>query len=61
MIKTPRSGVQSDPFEASPNDPDKSYHDSEVFAWLQCAGAFFLFFNSWGLVNTFGNSVPIRT
>jgi hypothetical protein len=23
-------------------------------AWLQVAGAFFLFFNSWGVVNTFG-------
>ncbi|KAL4780273.1 MFS general substrate transporter [Aspergillus varians] len=23
-------------------------------AWLQVAGAFFLFFNSWGIVNTFG-------
>ncbi|KAH6675788.1 MFS monocarboxylate transporter-like protein [Halenospora varia] len=23
-------------------------------AWLQCAGAFFLFLNSWGLINTFG-------
>ncbi|KAJ5569671.1 uncharacterized protein N7459_009101 [Penicillium hispanicum] len=25
-----------------------------VVAWLQVAGAFFLFFNSWGVVNTFG-------
>ncbi|KAJ5670773.1 uncharacterized protein N7477_006136 [Penicillium maclennaniae] len=25
-----------------------------LVAWLQVAGAFFLFFNSWGIVNTFG-------
>ncbi|KAF2869474.1 major facilitator superfamily domain-containing protein [Massariosphaeria phaeospora] len=28
--------------------------DGGAVAWLQCAGAFCLFFNSWGLVNTFG-------
>lgn len=28
--------------------------DGGPIAWLQCAGAFCLFFNSWGLVNTFG-------
>ena len=26
-----------------------------VRAWLQVVGAFFLFFNSWGIVNTFGS------
>ena len=30
--------------------------DGGAFAWLQCGGSFFLFFNSWGLVNTFGTS-----
>ena len=25
-----------------------------VVAWVQCAGSFFLFFNCWGVVNTFG-------
>lgn len=29
--------------------------DGGAVAWLQCAGAFCLFFNSWGLVNTFGS------
>lgn len=27
-----------------------------VQAWLQVLSAFFMFFNSWGLVNTFGQS-----
>ncbi|KAF2644728.1 MFS general substrate transporter [Massarina eburnea CBS 473.64] len=29
--------------------------DGGVMAWLQVLGAFFLFFNSWGIVNTFGS------
>ena len=28
--------------------------DGGYFAWLQCAGSFCLFLNSWGLVNSFG-------
>ncbi|KAL5335189.1 hypothetical protein BJX70DRAFT_375748 [Aspergillus crustosus] len=28
--------------------------DGGLTAWLQVAGAFFLFFNSWGIINTFG-------
>ena len=36
------------------NGPPNAWHDGGGIAWLQCAGAFFLFFNSWGLVNTFG-------
>ena len=30
--------------------------DGGLLAWTQCVGSFFLFFNSWGLVNTFGES-----
>ena len=26
-------------------------------AWLQCAGSFFLFFNCWGVVNSFGGTL----
>ena len=33
--------------------------DGGAFAWLQCAAAFFLFFNSWGLVNMFGKLLAI--
>lgn len=29
---------------------------SNFTACLQCLGAFFLFFNSWGVVNAFGKS-----
>lgn len=30
-------------------------------AWLQVLASFFLFFNSWGIVNTFGKSSPLST
>lgn len=38
--------------ESAPPPPMTSKEGA--FAWLQCAGAFCLFFNSWGLVNAFG-------
>lgn len=28
--------------------------DGGFLAWIQCAGAFILFLNSWGIVNMFG-------
>ena len=31
--------------------------DGVSTAWLQCAGAFVLFFNSWGIINTYGTGV----
>lgn len=42
---TPTSQSQPKPVEGL---------DERLIAWIQCAGAFFLFFNSWGVVNTFG-------
>ena len=39
---------------ASPTTAETHLRDGGAFAWLQCAGAFLLFFNSWGLVNAFG-------
>ncbi|KAH7138956.1 major facilitator superfamily domain-containing protein [Dendryphion nanum] len=33
----------------------ESIPDGGVTAWLQVLGAFFLFFNSWGVVNSFGS------
>ncbi|KAF2866011.1 major facilitator superfamily domain-containing protein [Massariosphaeria phaeospora] len=33
----------------------KSIPDGGLQAWLQVLGAFFLFFNSWGIINTFGS------
>ena len=32
----------------------KSIPDDGLKAWMQCACAFFLFFNSWGIVVSFG-------
>ncbi|KAF2115827.1 major facilitator superfamily domain-containing protein [Lophiotrema nucula] len=32
-----------------------SIPDGGLWAWLQVLGAFFLFFNSWGVINTFGS------
>ena len=31
-----------------------SPNDNRSIAWLQCIGSFFLFFNCWGTVNSFG-------
>ncbi|GKZ36373.1 hypothetical protein AbraIFM66950_007408 [Aspergillus brasiliensis] len=41
--------VDHDPAPLRPPPPDGG-----IAAWLQVAGAFFLFFNSWGIINTFG-------
>ena len=35
--------------------------DGGFLAWLQCAGSFFLFFSSWGIVNSFGWSSSPRS
>ncbi|KAJ5093147.1 hypothetical protein N7456_009008 [Penicillium angulare] len=45
---SPDSGAEKQP--ATPPPPP----NGGVVAWLQVIGAFFLFFNSWGVVNTFG-------
>ena len=37
-----------------PSTPTSEIPNGGVFAWIQCAGLFFLFFNCWGVVNTFG-------
>jgi len=43
--------IESNPVAPPPSDiPNGGF-----VAWLQCANAFFLFFNSWGIVNTYGN------
>ena len=38
----------------TPDANSPSVPDGGFLAWLQCAGSFLLFFNSWGIVNTFG-------
>lgn len=40
------------PLTDKPVPPDVP--DGGFVAWIQCAGAFILFQNSWGIVNTFG-------
>ncbi|KAJ6141377.1 hypothetical protein N7470_009767 [Penicillium chermesinum] len=49
---SPESGAEKQAVEqpAAPPSPP----NGGVVAWLQVVGAFFLFFNSWGVVNTFG-------
>ena len=37
-----------------PSNPTSEIPNGGVLAWIQCAGSFFLFFNCWGVVNTFG-------
>ncbi|KAM0794207.1 major facilitator superfamily domain-containing protein [Usnea florida] len=39
--------------EKTPSSPPV-FPDGGFVAWLQCAGSFFMFFNCWGLVNSFG-------
>ena len=41
--------------ENTPSSPPV-FPDGGFVAWLQCAGSFFMFFNCWGLVNSFGES-----
>ncbi|KAI9372795.1 major facilitator superfamily domain-containing protein [Aspergillus egyptiacus] len=43
--------VPTQPAEEKPDDP---VFDTGFKAWLQVFGSFFLFFNSWGVVNTWG-------
>ena len=37
-----------------PSGTPSDIPDGGLVAWLQCVGSFILFFNSWGIVNTFG-------
>lgn len=54
MKDDPQVDVHDNAHVSFSKNLDNSRRGNEAFAWLQCAGAFFLFFNSWGLVNTFG-------
>ncbi len=40
--------------KAASHPAPPSFPDGGFTAWLQCAGSFFMFFNSWGVVNSFG-------
>lgn len=48
------STPSSPPSQAAPTASSSDIPDGGITAWLQVIGAFFLFFNSWGIVNTFG-------
>ena len=45
----------------TPTDSSPKGLDGGLVAWTQCAGSFFLFFNGWGIVNTFGPWVQTLT
>lgn len=45
----------------APNPTSPSLTDGGLTGWLQCLGAFFLFFNSWGIVNTFGKCLCLTS
>ncbi|KAG0646092.1 Aspyridones efflux apdF [Hyphodiscus hymeniophilus] len=45
-----REGIAS----VVPKDPNHDIPNGGSKAWLQVLGSFFLFFNSWGIINTFG-------
>ncbi|KAL7954893.1 putative MFS monocarboxylate transporter [Trichoderma compactum] len=42
------------PLTTDKQPPSELDFDTGIKAWLQVLGAFFLWFNSWGLINTFG-------
>ncbi|KIW20131.1 hypothetical protein PV08_00706 [Exophiala spinifera] len=42
------------PANLTPEKGDEPPPNGGVLAWMQVAGAFFLYFNSWGTLNTFG-------
>ncbi|KAI9757034.1 MAG: hypothetical protein M4579_003603 [Chaenotheca gracillima] len=53
----PQSGGASAPIAekaADPANPPSEIPNGGFRAWLQCAAAFVLFFNCWGIINTFG-------
>ena len=64
------ASTESNPSESSteeksipdvlPSNPTSEIPDGGVVAWVQCAGSFFLFFNCWGVVNTFGKYIVGR-
>ncbi|KAI0314322.1 MFS general substrate transporter [Amylostereum chailletii] len=49
---TPTDEASSAP--VPPPAPTSDIPDGGLVAWLQVVGAFILFFNSWGIINTFG-------
>lgn len=44
---------EEEPKAAVTLDDEKTY-DGSLVAWIQCAGAFVLMMNSWGIVSSFG-------
>lgn len=46
--------VESSKPETKPTVNSSSIPDGGLIAWTQCAGSFFLFFNGFGMINTFG-------
>ena len=40
--------------ETEPTRNPSAIPDGGLVAWTQCAGSFFLFFNGFGIINTFG-------
>ena len=50
MIQAEKGEEPAKPLKAS----STTIPDGGVFAWLQVAGAFCIFFNTWGVVNSYG-------
>lgn len=49
-----RIGTESKPAPSPAGPPGGPPPDGGLTAWLQVLGSYFLFFNTWGLLNTFG-------
>ena len=56
-LRDPTSRESDDLLRKPPSPPAvPPPPDGGSLAWLQCAGAFFIYFNTWGFVNSYGKS-----
>lgn len=52
--KESRPPSHLNPETTKPTGNPSGIPDGGLVAWVQCAGSFFLFFNGFGMINTFG-------
>ncbi|KAI5296271.1 hypothetical protein KEM52_004749 [Ascosphaera acerosa] len=52
--KPPQDATADPDQQDDDDDPFTDVPDGGIYAWMQVAGGFFLLFNSWGYINSFG-------
>lgn len=53
-LPSPNDSIEPLEPEKKPVNPMLNIPDGGFTAWMQCAGSFFIFFNGFGLINSFG-------